>query len=302
MKFKLFSLVLIYLSGTVVLAAAAETPSVLVTTVSLQKQPLSAKLTGYGVISLDPRRTVSLSFSRAGQVGALQVVPGQEVARGAKLLDLHLAPSESLAYAQARLAVKFARKELQRNERMFAQKLATQAQLAGARKALDDAQAALQAQRQLGVRTKIEVIKAPFAGIVTQVNVQSGDRLQAGAVALQLGHRGAFTAELGVEPEDSYLVQPGMAVRVASVFNRNRQVMGQVVAVHGVVDPQTGLVNVQVTFNERQPDHFIPGMQVLGEIVLKTESSWVVPRSAVLSDAQGATCSRWQMAKPIGSM
>jgi hypothetical protein len=90
---------------------------------------------------------------------------------------------------------------------------------------------------------------------------------------------------LGIEPEDAARIAPGMLVRVDSVFDARHSVEAKVAQVHGMVDPQTQLVDVVVPLRE---GGFIPGMRVRGVITLDRAETWAVPRSAVLRDDQGA--------------
>ncbi|MGA8005512.1 MAG: HlyD family secretion protein, partial [Burkholderiales bacterium] len=89
---------------------------------------------------------------------------------------------------------------------------------------------------------------------------------------------------LGIEPSDSFAVRPGMPVRLTPVFDAPRQVETRVSAVHGMVDPQTQLVDVEVRI---AAGRLLPGMRVKGEITLATRTGWAVPRSAVLRDGDG---------------
>jgi RND family efflux transporter MFP subunit len=269
-------------------AMASADPSVLVKTEVVKEMPLSSTLKAYGVISTDPRHAKGISFARAGEISSLMVAVGQTVRRGTPLLAFHTDPAESAAYDQAVTAVNYAQKALQRTEMLVQQHLATQAQLATSGKALADAITGRDVLRRQGKGTGTEQVTAPFDGIVTGLNVSAGDHVAAGATLLQLAPRASLMADLGVEPEDIYQVKAGMTVRVLSIFDRSRMVEGRVVSIHGVINPQTRLVDVLVRLADHPADHFIPGMYILGEIVLDKHLCRVVPRSAVLRDDKGA--------------
>ena len=82
------------------------------------------------------------------------------------------------------------------------------------------------------------------------------------------------------------LVSDGMQVHIMSVFDHECVVNGNIAAVHGIINPQTRLVDILSTFRKARAISF-RGMQVRGKIVLATVESWVVPRSAVVRDADG---------------
>jgi membrane fusion protein, multidrug efflux system len=266
---------------------AADEPSVLVKTVTLKKASLTTTVTSYGVVAVDPRQTLTVSFPRPGLVSRLLISAGQLVRRGAPLLDFTADPANAQSFKQAVSALEFARGELKRTESMADRQMATQSQLAAARRSVADAEATLDAQRRLGMERTTEQSTAPFAGIVTKVNIKEGDRVQKGAPLVQLARQGALRVELGVEPEDSAGIKVGLTVHLVSVFSPTETFSGTVSEIHGVIDPQTRLVDVIVAIHRNRGEKLIPGTRVRGEIVVGASTGWIIPRSAVLRDAQG---------------
>lgn len=261
--------------------------SVLVNADLMRKQKVSETLTAYGSVMSATGATENISFARPVQVLRFLVAPGQVVQRGAAMLEIATDPSITAAYRQAEAAESFARGELKRVEELTSQQLATQSQVAAARRALVDAQTALEAQRVLGGGLNVQTVSAPYDAIVATQSVQQGDRVQAGTAALQLAKLGALRALLGVEPEDASRVRVGMPIKLTSVFGANKRVEAKITQVFGVINPQTRLVDVAVELAANQKG-LLPGMQVRGLIQLGSQESWVVPRSAVLRDEVSA--------------
>ena len=264
---------------------AADAPSVAVQTVALKQQMMTATVSGYGVVSPGTRSLQNISLPRAGQVLSLLVNAGQVVRQGTPLLEFGTGSDAALGYQQATTAMRFAANEVTRVEQLLSQQLATQSQLGAAKKALADAQAALVAQQKTGSGRGVERISAPFDGIVASITAAQGDRLMAGAPILQLARGGDQRIVLGVEPEEVARVRPGMPVSVASVFNAKHRAAGRVTQVFGMVNPQTQFVDVLVTVPGAG---LMAGTRVRADIQLDPQAVWVVPRSAVLRDAQGA--------------
>lgn len=268
-------------------SAAPDTPSVLVQAAALVRKPMATQLTGYGAVVSDAGAVVDVSVPRAGRVARLDVMPGERVMRGAPLLQFTTDPAALAAYRQAETAVHAAQDEFARTQQLVDQQLATQSQLAAARKTLSDAEANLTAQQALGSGRNAQTITAPFDGVVQAVNVKAGALVAAGASLAQIARTGALKATIGIAPEDAGKVRTGMAVQLSPVFGGG-EIAGAVDAVQGVIDPSTRLVNVVV-----QPecgarcDGLLPGMQVKGVIELAQQTPWTVPRSAVLTDANG---------------
>lgn len=264
---------------------AADAPSVQVETVTLKQQQMAQTLSGYGMVSPDTAALQSISLPRAGQIASLLVSPGQVVKKGAPLLEFATGADAALAYRQARHAVEFASSEVARTEQLLKQQLATRSQLAAARKTLEDAQAALRAQENIGAGHALERVVAPFDGVVMSLQAGQGERLAAGAPALQMARAGAQRVVLGVEPEEVARVRPGMPVDVVPVFEPERKIPGRVAQVFGLINPQTQFVDVLVDVPR---GGLMPGMRVRADIQLNLHSEWAVPRSAVLRDAAGA--------------
>lgn len=276
---------LLCLSFTAGQASAEEAPSVQVETAPLTQRTMDDIVSGYGVVSPQPRSMQAISLPRPGQIVGLLVSAGQVVRRGAPLLEFSTGATAALGYQQARHAVEFAQGEVTRVEQLVSQQLATQSQLAAARKALADAEASLHGQESIGAGKALEQVVAPFDGVVTSVQAAQGDRLAAGATVLQLARAGGQRVLLGVEPSDVARVRTGMPVRVSPVFSARRLLSGRVTQVFGMINPQTQLVDVLV---EIPGDGLMPGTRVRADIEVSRQQVWTVPRSAVLRDARGA--------------
>ncbi len=266
-------------------AVDAKAISAQVKTVVLRQQTMRDVLMAYGQLAQDARQVSTLSVPRAGQVAAVAVRLGQRVRKGQPLLTFADSAETSQAWQQARLAVEYARGERARTAQLLTQQLATAGQLAAADKALADAQAALHAQQAMGAGRGTERLVAPFDGWVSALPVSAGDRTAAGAALLQLSPLASAQVVLALSIVDSARVRPGMAVSVASLVRQDLVRPGQVSWVSGAANGQTQQVEVGVSVPSGA---FLPGERVSGEIVLRQQLAWVVPRLAVLTDAGGA--------------
>ncbi len=283
----LFALLSIGLMSPAFAAPESNAPSVLIKSEPLRKQAMAETLTAYGSVMPATGAAENVSFARAGQIARLFVVAGQIVKRGQILLEFSTDPNAAAIYHQAETAEVFARSELQRVEDLTARQLATQSQLAAAHKALQDAQANLAAQKNIGGGMVTQQVKASFDGVVSLLSVQQGDRVLAGTPVLQLSAGSKLRATLGVEPEDIARLRVAMPVQIFSVFGNQPAVAAQVLQIHGVINPLTRLVDVDIEL-QGVTSGLLPGMQVRGTITLDSRESWVVPRSAVLRDEQGS--------------
>lgn len=266
--------------------AADSQPALAVTTVPVQAGAVTPTVPAWGTVQPDPQRVHSLALPRAGVVERLYVRVGQTVAASAPLLEFTTAPNVQQDYAQAASALEFARGTASRSARLFAEQLITRAELDAARRDLADAQARHAALDAVAAGTIRSMLRAPVAGIVTQVNLSVGDRVAADTLALALADQQALVAVLGVEPEAAVAITAGAAVRVRSVFGTAPEFTGPVTAVQGLADPVTRLIEVRVAVPNAVSGYLI-GTSVRGDIALPTQTALRVPRAALLADASG---------------
>lgn len=263
-------------------------PAADVSTVMPTRQTFHTRVAAFGQLAADSRNALSLSLPQAGEIIATEVVAGRRVRRGAPLLELATDPATRSAWLQAQSALKVARDDLTRTEHLHDEKLATNAQLDSARKALADAEAALVAQTQLGGAQATTVLRAPADGVVTSLDVQRGQRVAAGTTLIQFAPRAALAALLGVEPEGAAMLHTGMPVAIHPVYaaRGTPPLHGTIAMVGDAVNPQTRLIDVVTTLDGRTS---LPaGTALSASIDAASFTAWSVPRDAVQSDAQGS--------------
>lgn len=246
------------------------------------------KIVAFGQLAADQRKALSLSVPNAARIIETEVVAGQRVKRDQPLLKLETDPATRSEYLKAQSALQVARDELARTERLHAEKLATNAQLDAARKALADAQAALAAQAKLGGAQADTTVRAPTAGVVTTLSAQAGQQVNAGTTLIQFAPTAALAAQLGIDPGAAADVRTGMPVLLDPVYGaRGMAPLHATVAMVGdAINPQTHLVDVIATLDA---DARLPaGTALTGTIETTPFKAWAVPRNALQSDASGS--------------
>ena len=267
--------------------AAPDKGQVAVTTATPVQQIFHDSVEAWGSAAGDPQRARAISLAHGGQVVALHVAAGQSVRRGQPLLTIAPDPAARSAYRQAQSALSLASGELQRTEQLATQRLATQSQLAIARKALADAQAALQAQRMLGGGSAQETVGAPADGVVNALSVGLGERFAANAPLLSFTPAHALVAQLGVQPEDGARLHAGMPVQLRSVYGDKASFVGSLRMIGQSIDPQSHLLDAQVELPAEAGAALVAGAALEAQIRTADFTAWAVPRSAVLHDERG---------------
>jgi RND family efflux transporter MFP subunit len=268
-------------------AAAAAKGQVAVTTATPVQRTFHDTVEAWGSASGDPQHARAISLAHGGQVVALNVAAGQSVRRGQPLLTIAPDPAAHSAYQQAHNALELAHGELKRTEQLAAQRLATQSQLATARKALADAQAALEAQRALGGGSAQETVGASADGVVGALDVGLGERFAANAPLLSFTPAHALVAQLGVQPEDGAKLHAGMPVQLRSVYGDQAGFVGTLRMIGQSIDPQSHLLGAQVELPAEAGAALVAGAALEAQIHTADFTAWAVPRSAVLHDERG---------------
>lgn len=266
-------------------AEPAQTP-VAVEAVLPVRRVFHAQVEAFGTLAADSRHAQTLTLPQAGQIVAAEVTPGRHVQRGQTLLKLATDPNARNAYQQSVNALDQARAELTRTQRLHDEKLATNSQLDAARKALADAQAALDAQSGLGGAQAVSTLVAPSDGVVTALDVGLGERVAAGAKLVEFAPQAALAAQLGVEPEAAARIRPGMAAAITPVYAANAQPLhGTVATVADAVNPQTHLVDVLAIIDGGDSAGLAAGAALSARIDVAQFAAWSVPRDALLNDS-----------------
>lgn len=267
--------------------AATPAGQVAVSTTAAVQQTFHNTIEAWGSAVGDPQHARSISLAHGGQITALQVAAGQIVKRGQPLLTITPDPAAHSAYQQAQTALTLTQSELKRTEQLAAQRLATQSQLATARKALADAQSAFEAQRALGGGSVAETINAPVDGVITQLQVGLGERVAANASLLSFTPAHALLGVFGVQPQDGARLHPGMAVQVRPVYGTKDSFVGTLRMVGQSIDPATHLLNAQVELPAAASASLVAGAPLDAQIRTDDFTAWAVPRDAVLHDERG---------------
>lgn len=274
--------VAIALSPLTAAGHAQTQPSVLVQLTMLHKGSLPRIVTAYGRVQANASARHTVMAPLSAVVQDVDVQPGQTVAKHAPLLRLTPSPSAAAAYAQAQSGLSVAKELVARTRRMVAQHLATQQQLANARKAESDAQATLAALKAQGADGP-KTIHAPSEAIVTAVSVTPGSIVSEGSALLSLVQPRGLVLQVGVIPGEAASVTTGDPVTITPIGGG--ATLKGIVSLRGsLVQSSDGLVPVNVTVPNKK---LVPGEMAKAEITTGRVKGYIVPHQAVLVNDQG---------------
>ncbi len=264
-----------------------EYPSVAVKVASISQIKMSEHIVAYGVLEAKADNIVGLSLAHAGLINQLWVRLGQRVKKGERLAEIITSPEARMQYFQAKSAMGYAKQQLTRSKRLFSEKLATQAEVENAIRNLADSQSTLEALIKRNQNRGKETLFAPLNGIITQLNLTQGQRIQSNDNAMLIASENHLVARIGIEPEEISLLPTNTAVTVSPVFDESIQVNSKINSVNAMVNPTTHLIDAMVDIPAVQAKQLILGTRIKANFILPAKLHFVIPRSALLNDANG---------------
>lgn len=258
-------------------------PSVLVHLIKLKKGSLPRIISAYGVVGASPAAHQTVMAPLSAVVDTVYVKRDEKVAADTPLVRLGPSPAMAAAYSQAMTALRTANEIAQRTRTLLDQHLATHQELAAAEKSAADAQASLTAMQAEGAGSP-QILRAPFAAVVTAISTSPGAIVAQGAALIDLIRLNELVLHAGVVPNQATEIHVGEAANVVPLGEK-RGAAGQVVLRGSAVSPQTGLVAVDVAL---PPEGFFAGEMAAARIVVGEAAGYIVPHAAVLVDDKGA--------------
>lgn len=236
--------------------------------------------------TLGARDEVPLGFKVGGVVARVLVDDGARVRRGQLLATLETTEVDA-GVARAQSAAAKAERDLERVRRLYADSVATLAQLQDATTGLEVARADLSAAR---FNRGYAVITAPADGVVLRRLANAGELVSPGAPVVVLASAARGTVlRAGLPDRDVVRVRMGQPATVAFDAYPGREFAGRVLEVAAAATPRTGTYTVELA---------LPGAAdlptgLVGRVTIQVDGStraWLVPVEALVdADERRAT-------------
>lgn len=245
--------------------------------------------------SLEPERRAAIRAEVGGPVMAVEAEPGQTVAEGAVLARIEdQAFRDALVSAQsmvrsAEQAVRVAGRDAERAERLVAGGALAERDLEVARSGLVAAQAQLaDARSRLSAAQRQAdraVVRAPFAGIVSERPISVGDVVAPGAPLFTIVDPSSMRLSASVPSSELAALRLGLPVVFRVRGYAGRSFTGTITRIVPAADPATRQVPIYVSIPNRSGT-LVAGLFAEGQVTSESRSGLLVPAAAV--DAAGA--------------
>lgn len=240
-----------------------------------------------GTLTAD--REARIRAEMSGAVLATNVEQGERVSAGTVLGRIDdasvrdAAISARSAVAQATVAAEQAARELQRSKTLAAAGAIAERDVEGADRASLGAQAQLaDAKARLSSAEKMlrnTVVRAPFAGVVSERAVSPGDIVSPGSAMFTVIDPRSLRVEASVPTTSLADVRVGAPV-LFTVNGSDRVLEGKVTRVSPMVDPQTKQVRLLASV-PNSAGVLVAGLFVEGRVASQKRVGVLVPESAV---------------------
>jgi RND family efflux transporter MFP subunit len=257
--------------------------SALVHVAPLSRGSLPITISAFGQVKPAATAKEIVTAPIDAKVESVAVQMGQVITKNTPMVTVAPSPDAAASYTQAQIAVAHAHTVLERDKSLAKAHLATQTAVAGAEKDLADAQSAVDVLVKKGAQGPL-TFKAPFDAIVLKVDAGPGSVVTLGGPLIELARPDGLMIELGVDPARALSVKAGDPVSLSPLNAGKQKLSGKVLLRSAVVNSDTGLVSVQVSF---PAGTLLIGENVHATITVGQHSGYLVPHAAVLIDGGG---------------
>jgi cobalt-zinc-cadmium efflux system membrane fusion protein len=236
----------------------------------------------------DPQGVQVVSAPIGGRLVSLTRNLGESISRGDTLavIESREAASLNAEVEAARARAALAGTNLQREQRLFSERVSPEQDLIAARTAATEANIALRLARQQlsatggngGALNRIAV-RAPISGAVIARSATLGQQIAADAELFRVANLAKVSVTMSLVPADAGRVKPGARIEVTSAGRRQD---GRVTFVSPILDETTRLVPIIATI-DNAGDTWRVGENVSVSVLLPATSdrSIAVPSAAV---------------------
>lgn len=254
-----------------------------------RKLPVEIAIAKKGAISswiittatLEPEKQVTVLSETSGVVAKLMVEEGAQVGDG-QVLAVLSDSQKQVALQKAEIKLQNAKQELQRKQTSYDQKIISQSDYDKAKYDTDLAQSE---QKDAQVQVDRLVIRAPFAGVVTERFIQLGQNISNGTQLFTLLDRNPLKARIYLPEKEVFELTKNQTVSLALNAQKNVKFEGTIDQINPAVDTKTGTVKVTVKV-EKAPDAVRPGSFVDVRLVTQRhDNALLIPKKALVEEA-----------------
>jgi len=231
--------------------------------------------------SLEGEEQANIVAKLPERIVAVRVKVGQHVKAGEILVSLDKAGASS-QYFQAEAAYKNAEKDLHRMEALFNEGAISRQMLDGTQTGFSIAKANFEA-----AKSSVE-LTSPISGVVTAVNVNTGDLAQIGIPLATVANLSSMKITFSVNELDLPNFAAGQSVKIFSEMNASLVRTGKILQSSKSAEIDSRTFEVKAAFPNTSDGWFKPGMFCKAERELVTgKNNPIIPTKALTNSSNG---------------
>lgn len=257
--------------------AAFSGKPVAVVAVPVRSEQISFDIEALGTTRAN--ESVEITTKVVNQVTAVRFAEGQQVGRGAVLVELDSEQVRAdLAAAEAALAE--SRSQFQRSRELYSTRILSDSQLEQIEATFKANEARVASAR---ARVNDTVIRAPFAGRVGLRRVSVGSLVSPGTVITTLDDTSTIKLDFTIPETFLPVVKPGLDITARSVAYPDTSFRGEVSSVDSRVDPATRSITVRALVPNAQ-GLLKPGMFLTTRLSRGAVDALLIPEQALVPE------------------
>ncbi len=230
--------------------------------------------------TIETEGAVQIFSQLGGLVQQVRAEEGDQVVEGDTLVVLD-DENVRIEYMESQANLAHLEAGYKRTEEMFRRNLVSDQEYEDKKFSYD--QARLRFERAK-IDQKHTVIRAPFSGVITTRQVQTGARINASTLLFDLIKLDDLIARVFVPGQYLMDISKGQVVSMASDFLPDMQFEGWVKRIAPVIDPKSGTFKVTVGVKDRW-EYLRPGLFISVRIITDTHFDVIlIPKEAVVYD------------------
>lgn len=254
-------------------------PQVRVITTAASKISEALELTG----SVEAYRVARLGSPAEGPIVDVRVREADPVAADEPLLVIGRKKGVDALIVSLRETFKKERDNLRRTRRLVESNALSDEQLDQARAAYEKARAEL---AQAEEKAQDYIIKAPWAGIVSRMNVKEGEFVGPRSALVEIHDPDSLVIRAAAPEKYAVRVTAGMRVKARLDAYPGDVIPGRVERVYPYLDPRLRTRTLEIVLDN--PVKLLPGMFARLEVLLETEENAVaIPVDALVNKPKG---------------
>lgn len=263
---------------------------------TLKKRLMSGYVEANGVLEVPPQNEAAVTSVYGGNVSKILVIEGEQVNKGEVLAYISHPEIVKLQTELLNAAnqLKFQEQEFNRREKLYKAGVGSGEEFQRAKANLNSAKGlvnGLKAQLRLLHLDPQEVINgnivsqipvlSPISGAVQEVNVKTGQFVEAQTGMFEILNTEDVHADLEVFEEDISEVEVGQPVFLS--LGSGEELKAEVLTIGKVFEQDPKAVHIHAEI-EDQPENLVPGMYVRGKIATGNSETVAFPEDAIATE------------------